>query len=142
MAGEISAVRRLEVAQRPDSCGEVVALPLQVAEHFAAPSFDLTIKLLGPAQSISLKPLGIDAGFGLDPLRTRTGVGGELVCGPVGFLPDPVGVLGGLNDRRSACSVDISTRRTTAELASLPVVTTIVPDWGWGGAGCCRGGGA
>ena len=96
VVGQVRPVRGLEAAQRRHRRGEVVTLPLQVAEHLATPALDLPIELLGPAEGVGLHPLGVDPRLGLDPLRPRPGVRGDLVRGPVGLLADPVGVLGGL----------------------------------------------
>jgi hypothetical protein len=142
VAGEVRAVRRLEVTKGSHGCREMITPPLQVVEHFSAAIFTLTIELLSATMCIGIEALCIDPGFGLDPRGTCTGAGGELMCGPVGLLSDPVGIRVASSTRRSVCSVDSSMRRTTAALASFPVVTAIVPDaGGCTGAGCPGTGG-
>lgn len=98
VAGEVRAVRRLEVTKRSHGCREIITLLLQVAEHLATATFNLTIELLGATKCFGLETLRIDPGLGLDSLGTRTGVGGELMSGAVGLLSDPVGILSGLLD--------------------------------------------
>ena len=99
VAGEVRAVRRLEVTKGSHRCREMITPPLQVVEHFSAATFNLTIELLSATMCIGIDTLCIDPGFGLDPRGTRTGVGGELMCGPVGLLSDPLGIRGGFLDQ-------------------------------------------
>jgi hypothetical protein len=96
MRGEVGTVRGLEVAQRRDGGRQVVTLPLQVTEQLPATTLDLPIELLRTTVGVGLQPLRIDPSFRLHPLGPRTSIRGELMSGPVGLLPDPVGVLGGL----------------------------------------------
>src|SRR5829696_1505643 len=96
MRGEVGPVRRFEVTQCLDGCGEIVALLLQITEHLAASTFDFPFKLLRATERIGLQPLRIDPSLRLDSLGSRPGIGGELMCGSVGFLPNPVGVFSGL----------------------------------------------
>src|SRR5215216_2432110 len=70
----------------------MIPLLLQVVEHLATATFNLTIELLGATMCVGLETLCIDPGFGLDSRGTCTGVGGELMCGPAGLLSDPVGI--------------------------------------------------
>src|SRR5215211_3532361 len=87
VAGEVRAVRRLEVTKGSHGCCEMIPLPLQVIEHFSA------------TVCIGIETLCIDPGFGLDSRGTCTGVGGELMCGSVGLLSDPVGIRCDLLDQ-------------------------------------------
>ncbi len=139
MVGQVSAVSRLEAAERGNSLGQILPLLLQITEHFAAAGLDVLVKLLGPAERIRLHPLGVDARLRFDPLRPRTGVGRDLMSDTVRFLADPIRVFGGLIDQTLSLSVDISTKRTTAELASLLVVTTMGPPLACGGAAAGAG---
>ena len=92
VAGEVSAVRRLEVTKGSHGCREMIPLPLQVVERFSAAIFNLTIELLSATVCNGIETLCIDPGFRLDPRGTCTGVGGELTCGSAGLLSDPVGI--------------------------------------------------
>ena len=80
----------------------MITLLLHVVEHFTAATFNLTIKLLGATMCVGLETLCIDPGFGLDPRGTCAGVGGELMCGPVGVLSDLVGIRGGFLDQNQS----------------------------------------
>jgi hypothetical protein len=92
VAGEVCAVRRLEVTKGSHGCREMIPLPLQVVEHFSAAIFNLTIELPSATVCNGIETLCIDPGFRLDPRGTCTGVGGELTCGSAGLLSDPVGI--------------------------------------------------
>ena len=92
VAGEVGAVRRLEVTKGSHGCREMIPLPLQVVEHFSAAIFNLTIELPSATVCNGIETLCIDPGFRLDPRGTCTGVGGELTCGSAGLLSDPVGI--------------------------------------------------
>jgi len=92
VAGEVCAVRRLEVTKGSHGCREMIPLPLQVVEHFSAAIFNLTIELLSATVCNGIETLCIDPGFRLDPRGTCTSVGGELTCGSAGLLSDPVGI--------------------------------------------------
>src|SRR5215211_554608 len=99
VAGEVRAVRRLEVTKRSHGYREMITLPLQVAERFSATTFNLTIELLSATMCIGVETLCIDPGLGLDSRGTCTGVGSELMSGPAGLLSDPVGILSALLDQ-------------------------------------------
>ena len=99
VAGEVRAVRRLEVTKGPHGCCEMITPPLQVVEHFSTATFNFTIELLNATMCIGTETLCVDPGFGLDPRGTGTGIGGELLCRPVGLLSDQLGLRGGLLDQ-------------------------------------------
>ena len=137
VAGEVRAVRRLEVTKGPHGCREMITPPLQVVEHFSAATFNLTIELLSATMCIGIETLCIDPGFGLDPRGTCTGVGGELMCGPVGLLSDPLGIRGGFLDQPFGLLGGQLDEADDGRAGFLPVVTTIVPD----AEGCTGAGG-